>query len=910
MNKLLWLLSPVFCSTMLFACATCTATDSGTFTLADFNAPDSVANVDHENQSRVLDVDLSQTTNTIDQSPALRYTATMAGPDAGWASVSFPLTSDTVSKLTMFYAVRFQAAGITNTRNIYLTLIDADGTRWNTIEHLTSEWQSFSCKFSDFRWQSGRGDASRDLYAMLPSLQRLEIYFSNRFEGANGMMLDNVQLVKGCKPYEIVCTETSTPLNIIVQKPFSLHLEAREKESHALATSATSFLTVSSDSPQYLLVKDRVPMTNGQAQLDLFVRKLGMYKLTVEDAVLSVPLTLDIMGFVDGPRIETRIGMERDMTYAQVQTQTRYKVTVDNIGTAQLQSVHLTVRDSLGRAVVERNDSLHDLGTGRVRMMFPMPGLYEGEVSVLSDAPEALPQENSVNQFLSLSKAEENKTTNTLASVSLPDGVTSTICTGFLTFLESLPTTATVVARDKFPIVVIAPAAFENMKWGHPFAIAGTGLFALNKEQFDTEGKLRVTWHNRLGARWVRDDFARPAIEPWRGAYDWERFDRSVLLYREAHLKVLASLTSPALWSDGEPPVTNDERELWREWVRTMAEHSGSKVMAWEPWPESNTERAWGKYPDPFGYRELMRSTWDGLRQAGNEYAPNYQVVGGATVGTDSIFFDSIMTSGFSQFLNIVSFRPKPLRNDKSPIWNDLPKVIDTLRTSMKRAGLLGDKITEQWITSIGWNTGKHGASMQQQARWLTQSFIIALSQKVDKIFWSNLVDDGIQTCGLFTDKWEVKPAAIAFNFLQYQMSQTTPRNIAKQGDATVYEFDIQRHSARWEGKMFVAWTDKPGHEQDIIIKGQQKKCYAHNYLGAELFPTLVSEQATNGTESGTVKTYRLKIGNDPVYIWDVGQAPKRNVPIKPENATTATQQKTPFEDTAEPVTDFQVTKD
>ncbi len=898
----------------LIACATCAAAltltlpaagaAEKTLLLADFNTTESIANAVHESQSRVFDVALGPTNDPIDKTQALRYTATMAGPDAGWASIRFDLPADT--GLTYFDTIKFHGAGLANTRNIYLTLIDDAGTRWATVERLTATWNAYSVPVADFKWQSGNAKAEHDLRAALPNIKALELSFTNRFEGSNGIELDNVKIVSQAQPFYITAA-TTEPLTIPVQKPYNLLIEARDAATSAPANVAAQ-LDIRADDPQILLAPDRVELKDGKANIPLFLRRPGQCTLTIADEFSSDPLTLTATGIVEGVRVNTQLGSERNLSYGRAQMPTRYKVTVDNIGNLKPQTAHLAIRDNNGRPVVERIDTLRELATGRVQILLPTPGLYSAEVSILTDDPATLPTDRNVNkfQFKSPDKATADKMC--AADLSPSDGVTTALCTGYITTFETLPTTATVVGRDRFPVVVIAPAAYENMKWGSPFGIAGTGLFALDKIEFEKEGKVRATWHNRLGSRWVRDDILRPTVEVWRGAYDWDRFDRTVLLYREAHLKLLASLTSPALWADGQPPATTEERALWRDWVRSMAEHAGSKVMCWEPWPESNTEDSWGKYPDPSNYRELMRSTWDGLRAAANEFAQKYQVVGGAVRGTDTIFFDTILASGFSKYLNIISFRPLPLRSDRSPEWNDFPLVLDTMGKAMERGGLITpQKRTEQWITSIGWDTGKGGASLHDQAVWLVRAYTIALSKKMDKIFWSNLVDDDTQTRGLMTAQWQPKPAAIAYNFMQYQLSQAVPRDVTRQGNAVIHNFDIRRHSMRWAGAISIAWTEQPGVTHQVIFKTKQAGCLAHDLFGAEL-PTILLDEKDTGGEYPK-RTYGVMVGNDPVYLWDVGQPSKNRGTVLNDTGTSVVETIDPFAGTdADSVTTSAIT--
>jgi hypothetical protein len=229
------------------------------------------------------------------------------------------------------------------------------------------------------------------------------------------------------------------------------------------------------------------------------------------------------------------------------------------------------------------------------------------------------------------------------------------------------------------------------------------------------------------------------------------------------------------------------------------------------------------------------------------------------------------------------------------------------MREIMRRHGIIRKDL---WITEIGWPSGPFGVTEKEQANFLTRAYAIALSHRLMKVFWFNLNDwedlpwEGGKDAhlGLLDSKYRLKPAATAYNITEFMMAEMTARQVANHGKAVVHSYDIQTHSYKWQGTMHIAWTPRMGDEEEIeldLLGGGG--IIVIDYLGAEHTPEFVREhphEHEHEHEQGqvdfipghanaasmqvahddhpTTKTYRLRITDEPLYVWDMGAPPAR----------------------------------
>jgi hypothetical protein len=180
----------------------------------------------------------------------------------------------------------------------------------------------------------------------------------------------------------------------------------------------------------------------------------------------------------------------------------------------------------------------------------------------------------------------------------------------------------------------------------------------------------------------------------------------------------------------------------------------------------------------------------------------------------------------------------------------------------------------------MGWATHPGGCTEAEQARWLVQMHTMALAGGVHKVFWFNLHDwrrmpwEGQfdSHLGLLDSNYRPKPSAIAYNLMQFQLTRTEFVKTTRQGAATIYSFRILPQTSKVDGMMHVAWTSGPGETAEVALSESKPGGLAGaDCLGAELMPVNRDELARQPSRPGSPRTFRYRVGADPVFIWDVG---------------------------------------
>jgi polysaccharide biosynthesis protein PslG len=109
-----------------------------------------------------------------------------------------------------------------------------------------------------------------------------------------------------------------------------------------------------------------------------------------------------------------------------------------------------------------------------------------------------------------------------------------------------------------------------------------------------------------LGLRWVRLDFDWFRIQPARGAFRWEEWDRMVARAMARGLQVLATLAYTPAWASsnpgsprqGDPPAGS----AWTDFVGAALDRYRDRVRHWQFWNEPNITDFWN------GSRQIFRA--------------------------------------------------------------------------------------------------------------------------------------------------------------------------------------------------------------------------------------------------------------------------------------------------------------
>lgn len=851
---------------------------------------------------------IKATKNPLDASTAAEVTAHLAGAGAGWAGIVFPVSGVTSETDTITFDAR--AAG--ESGGLFITLTERDGSRWNANVKLEKEWQRFSVPAYYFSWFSGPASGEKTS-PRFENVVSVNPWVGAMFQGANGFAIDNVRLA------DVV---PLVSLRAVGDARVSLQTDATiEVEAVSGARKYTGELFVAIRNRKAALIPEKVPMRDGRAIIPIFAREPGVLELFLYEPYARTEQA-------------TSVTVERNGLYTQYQFEgfegeqllfanQAFAPTLKIEGTTRTPlTAHVEVRDHEGRVLVSQNESAAELFAGRGKLTIPTPGLAQLHIKLLAEPITQFPRsENRLPVSLHRAKDALNAVT--------ADGITTDIVGGSLVYHDGLPTTATVLGEDRFPVFVATLSPFENNLYRSPFGISSGALFHLKDAEIPHTGAKRLRWHRKLGSTWARNDFWWHEIEPTSGTFSWFKADTILNTYRTNRLRLLAILNYASAW-DKNAPATPEARLKWSQYVETFARDYGKRVAAFEVWNEPNSG-FWAPAPNVDAYRELVKVS----REAVRKHLPNHSIIAGALAGFDPVFLEGMFKDGYGQYFDCVSYHPYPDRLYQGPEDNYLDRTIDGMKAIMQKHGA-GEK--DLWITELGWPTKPGGVTELEQANYLTRAYAMALAKGVTHLFWYNLVDGSDLPwragwdahLGLLDWNYSFKPSAVAYNLVEFMMAHMEPIGMRRQGNAIICSYNIMVQRYKWPGIMHVAWTNRPAQVEDVdLTMVSRGPMYAFDYLGAEKLGKLISMQNppeaddhnttgsiddrttaaatrqnvspgegvapityadvsdtsgfprteplyTSAQDALTTRTYRFQVNHEPIYIWDSGIAPPK----------------------------------
>jgi O-antigen ligase len=164
-------------------------------------------------------------------------------------------------------------------------------------------------------------------------------------------------------------------------------------------------------------------------------------------------------------------------------------------------------------------------------------------------------------------------------------------------------------------------ASYPGLSPAVPLAVdksygVNVDLTSYPPEAFDRE----VSRMSALGLRWIRQPFPWAEVEPARGLFNWERWDRVVAAARRHNLQIIAVLDTAPDWAR---PAGNDrftppaELADFGAFAGTLAARYGDQIGVYQIWDEPNLSSHWGShYVDPLGYARLLREGAIAIRAA------------------------------------------------------------------------------------------------------------------------------------------------------------------------------------------------------------------------------------------------------------------------------------------------------
>lgn len=373
------------------------------------------------------------------------------------------------------------------------------------------------------------------------------------------------------------------------------------------------------------------------------------------------------------------------------------------------------------------------------------------------------------------------------------------------------------------------------------------------------------------GVHHVRDEIYWDHVESERGRFVFPpRFERYMTALRNEGIRPLVPLTFENRHYDGGlTPHTEAGFQAYARYCVEVVRHYGNQIQAVEIWNEYNGGFVKGPATEDRvrAYTRMLRSAYPALKRE----RPDLVVLGGSTAGLPFPYIERLAKAGALEAMDAFSIHP--YRESDPP---------ESLEPAIRRLqGMLARHSPKRpipiWVTELGWvarppgEKSGPGVDEETQAAYLVRSFALLLSVGVERVYWYQLREHGVDVgLGLLrADKgYSPKPAYAAFTTLLAQLKgvRAVVREPAPDG---VYSFRLDRRGGAPSPARLI-WSLTPqtvpsgGAKRVIRIDGKTEPAPEQIALsGTPLF--------LEGAASSPVPELARGVSDAPVPGSDVG---------------------------------------
>ncbi|GAA5020555.1 sugar-binding protein [Actinopolymorpha pittospori] len=288
----------------------------------------------------------------------------------------------------------------------------------------------------------------------------------------------------------------------------------------------------------------------------------------------------------------------------------------------------------------------------------------------------------------------------------------------------------------------------------------------------------------KAGVKNLREDAFWNSIEATKGSYGFQRYDALQSSVEDAGMQWLpiAAYTNP-FYDNNATPYTDAGRAGFGDFAAATTKHFDGQVKWLEVYNEFNIPGFGDQGGGPADnradyYFPLLKATYERVKAQ----TPDVTVAGAVTAGVPLDWLEELFKLGGLKYMDVVSVHPYVY-----PAVPELAaKSLADLQDLIKRYN--GGKPKPIWISEQGWptHTGGNGVSESTQASYIVRSHVVAFSQGVERYFWYDFMNDGLDPAynennfGIVRNTsdpagaWTPKPAFVSYATMTRQLTGAT----------------------------------------------------------------------------------------------------------------------------------------
>ena len=415
----------------------------------------------------------------------------------------------------------------------------------------------------------------------------------------------------------------------------------------------------------------------------------------------------------------------------------------------------------------------------------------------------------------------------------------------------------------------LAPLAGKMDDALRPESPMGMGLYLCRLDGKDMDRSAQMG--RDAGVKWSREDFGWSRIEPQRGQFHWDYYDRLLACAKRNGITVYAIV---GYWSPWTKPYTEEGIDDYVRFLKELVKRYRGDIKQWEIWNEPNIFFWQG--PKPL-YATLLTKSYAAVHQID----PSAQVLGLSTAGIDFRFIDDMLARKAP--FDVLTIHPYRRTLDDQAFISDLKRVSDVVR--LPSSDDLQSRPTGRrrpvWLTEMGWATHvPHNAlgqdfqpnTQRAQAELIARSYLCSIVSGVEpRTFWYDFRNDGDDplyfehNMGIVTRDFHPKPAYVAYATLaRMLLNRKLAGPVAAPEGTLCYRFSpLPSGEGQGEGaagSLIAAWN--PKQDVEFVLPVREGAVVRVNAVG-EVVP--LRTQAGAGPSERLVRVALEK--GVPLYI-------------------------------------------